>query len=90
MGSKASTIQNIIDLKKVISGDRSNTYENNVVKIFNEFMDSTYSLQDFKKLNPFLKINKKKHTLCIIFILSTYIFTGLEASKLNIIKTNLA
>lgn len=89
MGSKASTIQNIIDLKKVISGDRSNTYENNVVKIFNDFMDSTYSLQNFKKLDPFSKINKKKHTLCIIFILSTYIFTGLEESKLNIIKTNL-
>ena len=89
MGSKASTRQNIIDLKKVISGDRSNTYENNVVKIFNDFMDSTYSLQDFKKLNPFLKINKKKHTLCIIFILSTYIFEGLETSSLNRIKTNL-
>ncbi|MDO4476667.1 MAG: inositol phosphate phosphatase SopB [Clostridia bacterium] len=88
MGSKASTIQNIIDLKKVISENRPN-YENNVVKIFNDFMDSTYSLQDFKKLNPFLKINKKKHTLCIIFILSTYIFTGLEASSLNSIKTNL-
>lgn len=89
MGSKASTIQNIIDLKKVISGDRSNTYENNVVKIFNDFMDSTYSLQNFKKLDPFSKINKKKHTLCIIFILSTYIFEGLEASSLNRIKTNL-
>lgn len=89
MGSKASTRQNIIDLRKVISGDRSNTYENNVVKIFNDFMDSTYSLQDFKKLNPFLKINKKKHTLCIIFILSTYIFEGLETSSLNRIKTNL-
>lgn len=89
MGSKASTIQNIKDLKKVISENRPNTYENNVVKIFNDFMDSTYSLQDFKKLNPFLKINKKKHTLCIIFILSTYIFTGLEASSLNRIKTNL-
>lgn len=89
MGSKASTRQNIIDLRKVISGDRSNTYENNVVKIFNDFMDSTYSLQDFKKLDPFLKINKKKHTLCIIFILSTYIFEGLETSSLNRIKTNL-
>lgn len=89
MGSKASTRQNIIDLKKVISGDRSNTYETNVVKIFNNFMDSTYNLQDFKKLNPFLKINKKKHTLCIIFILSTYIFEGLETSSLNRIKTNL-
>lgn len=89
MGSKASTIQNIIDLKKVISGDRSNTYENNVVKIFNDFMDSTYSLQNFKKLDPFSKINKKKHTLCIIFILSTYIFEGLETSILNRIKTNL-
>lgn len=89
MGSKASTRQNIIDLKKVISGDRSNTYENNVVKIFNDFMDSTYSLQDFKKLDPFSKINKKKHTLCIIFILSTYIFEGLETSSLNRIKTNL-
>ena len=89
MGSKASTRQNIIDLKKVISGDRSNTYENNVVKIFNDFMDSTYSLQNFKKLDPFSKINKKKHTLCIIFILSTYIFEGLETSILNRIKTNL-
>lgn len=89
MSSKASTRQNIIDLRKVISGDRSNTYENNVVKIFNDFMDSTYSLQDFKKLDPFLKINKKKHTLCIIFILSTYIFEGLETSSLNRIKTNL-
>lgn len=89
MGSKASTRQNIINLKTAISGDRSNTYENNVVKIFNDFMKSTYSLQDFKRLSPFLKINKKKHTLCIIFILSTYIFEGLETSSLNRIKTNL-
>lgn len=84
-----NTKQKIDKLEETISGDRSNTYENNVVKIFNDFMDSTYSLQDFKKLNPFLKINKKKHTLCIIFILSTYIFEGLETSSLNRIKTNL-
>ena len=50
-----NTKQKIDKLEETISGDRSNTYENNVVKIFNDFMDSTYSLQDFKKLNPFLK-----------------------------------
>lgn len=83
-----NTKQKIDKLEETISGDRSN-YENNVVKIFNDFMDSTYSLQNFKKLDPFLKINKKKHTLCIIFILSTYIFEGLETSILNRIKTNL-
>ena len=87
MGSKASKRQNITNLKSEISKNNPN-YEN-VVKIFNDFMGSTYSLKDFKKLNPFLKINKKKHTLCIIFILSTYIFTNLEASSLNSIKTNL-
>lgn len=85
-----NTKQKIEKLEKTISGDRSNNaYETNVVNIFNNFMDSTYNLQDFKNLKPFLKINKKKHTLCIIFILSTYIFTGLEESKLNRIKTNL-
>lgn len=83
-----NTKQKIDKLEETISGDRSN-YENNVVKIFNDFMDSTYSLQNFKKLDPFSKINKKKHTLCIIFILSTYIFEGLETSILNRIKTNL-
>lgn len=89
MGSKVSTKQNITNLKSEISKNNPNTYETNVVEIFNDFMDSTYSLQDFKKLDPFSKINKNKHTLCIIFILSTYIFTGLEESKLNRIKTNL-
>ena len=84
-----NTKQKIDKLEETISGDRSNTYENNVVKIFNDFMDSTYSLQDFKKLDPFSKINIKTHTLCIIFILSTYIFEGLETSSLNRIKTNL-
>lgn len=82
-----NTKQKIDKLEETISGDRPN-YEN-VVKIFNDFMGSTYSLQDFKKLKPFLEINKKKHTLCIIFILSTYIFTNLEALSLNRIKTNL-
>ena len=90
MVSKLSTSQNIDKLEKTISGDRSNNaYETNVVNIFNSFMDSTYNLQEFKSLKPFSKINKKKHTLCIIFILSTYIFEGLETSSLNRIKTNL-
>ena len=89
MGSKVSTKQNITNLKSEISKNNPNTYETNVVEIFNDFMDSTYSLQNFKKLDPFSKINKNKHTLCIIFILSTYIFTGLETSILNRIKTNL-
>ena len=95
MGSKLSTRQNITNLESKISKNNPstknnpNTYETSIVEIFNNFMDSTYNLQEFKSLKPFLKINKKKHTLCIIFILSTYIFTGLEESKLNRIKTDL-